>query len=141
MFALLKVLLQPLVRLMEEFRQYRKNSLAQMEVNGQVIYLERALNKAFCFDEQLIYVTDGTDSVYETSLLYPDEDITIAVYPADADNVTYLNVDNGGSYEADYIVNVPSFLNTESDMRTIREIIDYNKPAGRSYNIKIYNYE
>ena len=44
-----------------------------------------------------------------------------------------------GNYSGNYMVNIPSFLSTYEN--EIKNLIDYYKPAGRTYVLKIYEYE
>ena len=44
-----------------------------------------------------------------------------------------------GNYSGNYVVNIPSFLSAYEG--EIKNLIDYYKPAGRTYVLKIYEYE
>lgn len=141
LYAFLKVLLHPFFVLVTLFKNYRKSTLTTINTNGQVIYIEKALNDAFLFDDKLIYITDTGNDTYSASLLYPTEEGTMRVYEEGNEEVTYITASNEGKLNGDYQVNVPEFLNNEKDLETIKTILDYNKPAGRAYVIKIYDYE
>ena len=139
LFALLAVLLRPFHDLLQAFKEFRKNSLERLDINGQVAYIEKALNGRFLLEYREIYLTDTVDTISQGSLLYPQEEETMAVYGNGDSIVTYLKSTGEGKQEADFIVNVPSFLSQHVD--EIKTIVEYNKPAGRSYEIKIYDYE
>lgn len=135
-FALLKVLVGGIAQLGSDFRAYRDDTGRRMALNGQVIYIEKALNDHFLLPDRTIHVSD-IPSLQRTFYLPNGED-TAHVYDRGSPKVAYLS---SGSENAQlkFIVNVPSYL--ASEINDIRNIIDYNKPAGRTYTINIYDYE
>lgn len=139
LYAFMKVLLQPFFYLVTLFKEYRRSTLVTINTNGQVIYIEKALNDAFAFDYKYIYLTDTGDA--QNNILYPEEEKTMAVYQQGADEVAYLTGANEGKLDGDFIVNVPDFLDNETDLAKIKEIVEFNKPAGRGYVINVYTYE
>lgn len=139
LYALLRVMLGPLHGLMQDFRTFRTNSIYRMNINGQVIYIEKALNDAFLLENREIYLTDTADPIADASVVYPDAGITMTVYEEGAADTTYIKAAGDGKLSADFIINVPSFLSSETER--IRAIVEYNRPAGRSYGINIYDYE
>ena len=46
LYALLCVLLLPVHQMLNSFRSYRESAIRRVNVNGQVIYVEKALNDA-----------------------------------------------------------------------------------------------
>lgn len=139
LYALLTVLLKPLYDVLQRFNDFREDSIQRMNINGQVIYIEKALNDRFMLEYREIYITDAGDPMDASSVVYPDPEITMTVYGSGNASVTYLLGATEGKLGADFIVNVPSFLSDNID--DIREIVEFNKPAGRSYDINIYDYE
>lgn len=139
LYALLKVLLHPFFVLVTLFKNYRKSTLTTINTNGQVIYIEKALNDAFAFDYKYIYLTDTGDA--QSNILYPEDANTMSVYQKGAEEVAYLTGSNEGKLGGDFIVNVPDFLDNDADLNKIKEIVEYNKPAGRGYVINVYTYE
>lgn len=137
LFAFLCALLCPLRVLAELFKTFRSSSLSRLNVNGQVIYIEKALNDAFELKNGEIYLSDTDETV--GGVLYGDASQTMAVHAGSEADVAYVMTDNEGKHDGDYIVNVPSFLETE--LESIKTIVEYNKPAGRRYVIKVYEYE
>ena len=133
LYALLCVLLLPLHLMLQTFRAYRESAMRRINVNGQVIYIEKALNDAFSPVDREIYITDTPD---DTARVYPQPEYTLSVYEAGAEGVAYIKAGGEAKYTADYVVNVP--LSLEMKAEDIRVIVEYNKPAGRSYEIKYY---
>lgn len=138
-YALLSVLLKPLYDLLQVFKTFRSNTLQRININGQVIYMEKALNDRFLLEYHEIYITDTGSEDETSSVLYEDEGNTMIVYEDGSSSVTYLKGLDEGKIHADFVVNVPSFLDDYID--EIKVIIESNKPAGRSYSINIYDYE
>lgn len=132
--AFLRVLLLPLQQMKQSFSSYRDSAIGRVNVNGQVIYMEKALNDAFFLTEREISITDAAGDM---SRLYPEPEYTFIVHGDGA--ASYVKGEGDPRYTADFTVNVPSFLSDVQD--TVREVIEYNKPAGRSYEIKMYDYE
>lgn len=132
-YALLCVLLLPLHRMLNAFRAYRESAIRRVNVNGQVIYIEKALNDAFSPEERGIYITDTPD---DAALLYPEAEHTLVIHEAGAAETAYVKAEDDAKYTADYVVNVPFSLALR--LEEIRAVVEYNKPAGRSYEIKTY---
>lgn len=136
LFAFVKVLVCPFTDLVERFNQYRKNVNTRMAVNGQVIYIEKALNDYFLLPNKDIYISD-ISSLLRTVYLH-NSSPTAYFYSENSQKKTYLS--NGGENgQLKFIVNVPSYLSDR--IQEIKNIVEYNKPAGRIYEIKIYDYE
>ena len=93
-FAIISIFLLPLIFIYTLFKSYRKQAINKLNINGQVIYIEKVLN---------------------------------------------IQQRGEGNYSGNYMVNIPSFLSTYEN--EIKNLIDYYKPAGRTYVLKIYEYE
>ena len=136
MYAFLKVLLCWFDKLQNEFIEYREGARKRLGLNGQVIYIEKALNDYFGFESKEIYISD-IPSIQRTFYV-PNNENTAHIYDRDSLKVAYLS--NGSeNAQLNFIVNIPSSL--EGRIEAIRNIIDYNKPAGRTYTINFYDYE
>lgn len=139
MFAFLKVLTLPISYLHDELMKYRDLCDSRLNVNGQVIYIEKALNDYFLLQNKDIYITDNNiEGIPETVYLYDEEDTPTYFYDEDSHNVTYLS-DGEVNELLRFIVNVPSYL--EDRIEEIKAIVEYNKPAGRLFDINIYQYD
>ncbi|WP_370788784.1 hypothetical protein [Bacteroides nordii] len=137
-FALISVFQLSLIFIYSSFKKYRKQSIDKQNINGQVIYIEKALNDRFYLKNREIFITDIEDSV--TYLHKRTEgQIPIYIYKRSEKGKTVLKYRDEGSYEGNFIVHIPSFLKEyETD---IRNQVNYYKPAGRSFKIEIYDYE
>lgn len=137
-FALISIFLLPLIFIYNSFKRYRKQSIDKQNINGQVIYIEKALNDRFFLKKREIFITDIEDTV--TYLHKRTEgQIPIHLYKRSEKGKTVLKYRDEGSYEGNFIVHTPSFLKEyETD---IRNQVNYYKPAGRSFKIEIYDYE
>lgn len=136
MFAFLKVLTLPISYLHDELMKYRDLCDSRLSVNGQVIYIEKALNDYFLLQNKDIYITDIT-GLYR-SVYLRNESPSCYFYYKGSQKHTYLQ--NGTeNVQLKFIVNVPSYL--KDRIEEIKNIVEYNKPAGRVYTINIYDYE
>lgn len=136
MYAFLKVLFCWFEKLQSEFNEYREDASKRLGLNGQVIYIEKALNDYFGFESKEIYISD-VPSIQRTFYVPNDRD-TVHIYDRNSLKVVYLP--NGSeNAQLKFIVNVPSIL--EDRIEDLRNIIDFNKPAGRIYTINFYDYE
>ena len=138
MFAFLKVLTLPISYLHDELMKYRDLCDSRLIVNGQVIYIEKALNDYFLLQNKDIYITDYNVEEITDTYLYDEGDPPTYFYDEDSVNVTYLS-DGEVNDILRFIVNVPSYL--ENKIEEIKAIVEYNKPAGRLYEINIYQYD
>lgn len=139
MYAFLCVFLYPFYWLCKMFKDYRKASLQKLNVNGQVAYIEKMLNDEFELEHQEIYITDSESLRTNVADMYRDPSVTMTIYPENSEEKLYLESGDESVKSEDYIVNVPSFL--ADHLETIKTIVEYNKPAGRTYKINLYDYE
>ncbi len=63
-FALISVFQLSLIFIYSSFKKYRKQSIDKQNINGQVIYIEKALNDRFYLKNREIFITDIEDSVH-----------------------------------------------------------------------------
>ena len=101
--------------------------------------MEKYLNDHFNLEYKDIYITDSEEIIPNSSVLYPDESTTMDVYASGSLEVLYLISGVESLKKQDFIVNVPSYL--QDRINEITTLVEYNKPAGRKYTIKIYDYE
>ena len=139
LFSFFSVLLYPFFLLVQNLKNFRKSCIYKLNANGQVIYIEKYLNDYFNLEYKDIYITDSENNIPNVSVLYPGEAITMAVYPLESGDMLFLLSGTESLKEEDYIVNVPSYL--QERINEITTLVEYNKPAGRKYTIKIYDYE
>lgn len=138
LFAIIRVLLAPLVYIYDHFRDVKKMSDKTLEITGQVVSIEKALNDKYLFENRDIYISDVPEQLV---LLYKRiERKKTAVFRKRSEVEKTENVFMRGEGRLfDFIVNIPSDMRTyEAD---IRRIIDFYKPAGRSYTINYYDNE
>ena len=139
MYAFLCVFLYPFYWLCKMFKDYRKTSMRKLNVNGQVAYIEKMLNDEFEFENREIYITDSDALKPNVADMYRDPSVTMTIYPESSEEKLYLESGDESIKSEDYIVNVPSFL--ADKLEVIKTIVEYNKPAGRTYKINLYDYE
>jgi hypothetical protein len=133
------------------FAVNRANDLYDLAHNGQVCYMEAALNDLFDFYLRRIYISNGpySDAVYiyqddEDKPVYLAQDSELPVDPADYDAPVYLFTDaetyvNGITF----IVNVPVAIRGDgmtgmaagyTDTR-LKALVDRYRMPGKTYTI------
>lgn len=141
MFTFLCVLLLPFYMLVQTFQAFRKQSESNMNINGQVIYIEKILNDTFFLTEKEIYLSDIPDR--QLYLYLRNEAVQTIFYQRNETDVQQLYVQQRGegNMDGNYIVNVPAFLADKDKLDEIQRIVEKYKPSGRKYIINIYEYE
>lgn len=138
-YALLKVIVTPFSYLITLLNAYRQDAATQQSVNGQVIYIEKALNDYFLLPEKEIYVTEiNIDNIAPDVFLYDGDegDFDTFFFDGDTANETYLP-DGDVNASLAYYVNVPSYLKIYEV--EIKNLVEFYKPAGRKYIIVYYD--
>lgn len=140
LFSLIKVLISPCKQILSEFKLFRQQSLDNMQINGQVIYIEKILNDTYFLKNKEIYITDIEEQIlYMNTSAEGDGLVYMSKVGEEGGNTVYMSLEGEGNVDGNYQVNVPSFL---SDYITeITRIVEKYKPSGRKYIIKIYDYE
>lgn len=148
--ALLKVLTLPLRHLYDQLTERRKNTDRRLLTTANVASMEKALNDAF-------YLTDGQIRIESTDA---DERVYWHLR-GETQHALYMHQKTGegmmlkrkgeSSYRDSFVVMVPTFLctseNADEDkyggknLREIKNMLSYYKPAGRTYRIELYDYE
>jgi hypothetical protein len=106
----------------------------RVSFTGQVIYLETLLRRQFCNGAELITIVDGV-SIAKTFVPKKTDALTIYLPKKGDQNPIYLFTKSEFNSNADFIVWVdPSVNFIKSDMQAI---LNYYKPAGKNYLIKI----
>lgn len=136
-FTLIKILVSPFILLEQDFARYRKEADERMRVNGQVIYIEKAMNDFFLLPEKEICLseTDLSGMAPET-YLFDDSGTETYFYDEETRSVTYLS-DGSQNESMMIIVNVPLYLQARKD--ELINLIEFYKPAGRRYRIEYYD--
>lgn len=137
-FAIVSVFLLPLIFVYTLYKSFRKQAIDKLSINGQVIYIEKVLNDRHFLKNREIYITDIAG---KESCLYYRKEEQIPSYlhkRSEGAEIKYIQQRGEGNYSGNFTVNIPSFLSAYED--EIRNLVDYYKPAGRSYVLKIYEY-
>ncbi len=144
--ALLKIILIPLVQLHAQFMLYRAAIAGRLNVTASVQDIERVLNATFFLHNRQIYIEDVNDE--QRTFLYFVREQMPAVFINPSLTVWYPDEVPD---KPNFIVYIPGFLcsslNPAEDkykgqfLTTIINLIEYYKPAGRRYAIKLYDYE
>ena len=144
--ALLKAMIQPLVYLHYQFILYRLTSSGRLDVTASVQDIERVLNSAFFLNDGQIYL-ESMNSAHNTFLYFQKENMP-SVF-VDASFRLYMPDEVPDT--PNFIIYIPTFLCTALDkekdlykgryLTTIINLLNFYKPAGRRFGIKLYEYE
>lgn len=144
--VLLKIMLIPLVQLHAQFMRYRATIAGRLNVTASIQDIERILNTTFFLKDRQIYIEDINDDE-KTNLYFSHEGqsgvflnpLLTMWYPGEVPD------------KPNFIIYIPHFLCTSLNkaedkykgqfLTTIINLIDYYKPAGRRYAIRLYDYD
>ena len=144
--AWLKCLVLPVKWLFGLFKIFRSGNLYTLAHDGQICYLEAALNDMFDPILRRVFISDGiyVDPVFvylvpELKPVFIDlaSEVGTGIIPNPDPVRMYLDaeVDGGvGSYT--FVVNVP--ISVTFDMARLRALVDQYRLPGRKYNVVTY---
>lgn len=151
--ALLKVLTLPLRYVYDQLTEHRKNAARRLLTTANVWSMEKALNDAFFLTDNQIKIesSEAKDTVYLIYGIEPWQRPDLSYLYRTGGEALTLKRKGEGSYVDSLLVWVPTFLCTSEDakedkyggkyLREIKILMNYYKPAGRTYRIKLYDYE
>lgn len=148
--ALLKVLMLPVRYMYDLLTARRKNANRRLGTTANVASMEKALNDAFFLTDGQIRIDSG-DNDDRTFWHMKTEGQEPATLWKATEKGTVLKRRGEASYKDSFTVWVPTFLCTSTDstedkyggryLREIKILLNYYKPAGRTYRIELYDYE
>lgn len=147
--AIVKVLLVPVNYVYQRILSRRLYARQRLSTTANVISIEKILNDTFFLEERQIRIEEGDV-----------DDRTFWHLSAEGQTPPYLHTTDGdpviikqrgeASYKDSFVVYVPTFLCTALDaqqdkyegrfLRDIIVLLDYYKPAGRTYRIILYDF-
>lgn len=151
--ALLKVMVMPLRYIYDKFYSLKEKTDDRLDITGNVQYLEKALNDAFCLTGRQIYIVTPDEVTKRRAFYFRKEAQPPAcLFTHEEGNGLVFGLKNEYFQTLNFIVRVPTFLCTSTESReedkfgwehylAIRNILDTYKPAGRTFGIELYDYE
>ncbi len=149
--ALVKAMVMPVVYVFSLLTQYRAYAVRRLDITCSMQYIEKALNDEFYLEENLIYLVSVTPTKDSPYFHFKDEGKAPAILDFKTGTPFYLRSSDEKAINVNFYVYVPSFLCTSLDangdkyggmyLRRIKSLLDYYKPAGRNYEIILYDYE
>lgn len=136
LYALLAALICYLNVIYTSFKSYVDFIITTLQTNGQVMYMEKALNDRFYFNNREIYITEEFSADVYMSLKKDDKPLYL--YNKNDDTPVYLKNITEEVFTGEFIVNVPDFLKDYDN--DINNIVVRYKPAGKMYKIIYYSY-
>ncbi len=149
--ALLRTMVVPLRHTYGRFDAYRRAVSGQLDVTAQTISIEKVLNDTFFLTDGQIYLVAPQKENKVVCFFKSENRETLTMYmEGDGDSTGFQYNRETIGYPV-FMVYVPTFLCTslvpEEDkyrgehLQTIKNLLDYYKPAGRTYRIILYDYE
>lgn len=151
--ALIKVMIMPLRYIYARFCELKESTDDRLNITGNVQYLEKTLNDAFCLTENQIHIETPVEDIYRSVLYFGREEQPAVYIRALSEGGGHVLRRNGEySSTINFIVWVPTFLCTSIESKEqdkygwknyqiILNLLGYYKPAGRMFGIKLYDYE
>lgn len=133
MFAYLKALLAPIQTTNDSFLSLIQWSRREAVFNGQVMYLEKALNLEFDPVLSRIFIEDGAFNTSPPYLYRIAEERPLYLYKKSENNPLYLYKKSEYNNPIHFIVRIPSNLLPLSTQ--IAQLVDSLKQAGKTYQI------
>jgi len=127
--ALLLAITSPIRSMLGTFLARRLDNLYRLDHNGQVCYLEAALNDSFDPDQRRIYIADG--DAFSQKYIYTeaeDKDKYLGTIYLRGDNET-------GEGSRDFTVVVPADFRDDLYGFQIKALINFYKLASKRYEI------
>lgn len=148
--ALLRVLTLPLRFLSGLFAEFCARTERRQGVTANVQSLEAMLNAEFFLHDGQIYIVSGEEESSRFWHFLREGQPPGYLY-AEGGNPLFLPQREGNSYKESFVVYIPTFLCSSLDadedlyhgvnLRRIYNLLNYYKPAGRTFRIELYEYE
>lgn len=151
LISLLRALITPLKTINSQITQYNTDVSRRLHTTANQNILQKTLNDTFHLQDNQIYIT--TQQIQPTTTLHYTSETTTNTYLHPINNgkhITLRHPDETPTQE-NYTIHIPTFLATSTDptldkhkgehLSTIIAILEKYRPAGKKYNLNIYNYE
>jgi hypothetical protein len=126
----LNALITPIKIVHGEFIAKRTNTLYMVSLNGQVCYMEKALNNGFDNTERRIYITDGNR--YNRLYMYTH----VEEKPYYISEPLYIyNRNDYADTAVDFIVHVPEEIKTSISIYEFKALINFCALTSKRYEI------
>lgn len=137
--AWLSSLMQPIQTINTTFSELVKKHRYDLSFNGQVIYLEHIINDLFDTTLRRIYITDPTnapnDNVYLTYIVEGQPPVH-TTYVSENEPGLFIEYASESINFVDFIVKIPTSINTPQVINKMRGVINKYKIAGKKYSIE-----
>ena len=150
MIALFRVLITPIRYLYDKFLSYKNSVDSRLNITANVQYIQKALNDAFYLIDNQIYIETPEDD-RTPPFHFQHEGQPPNHFYMSGGTPFYLGGIDDASPKETIVLYIPSFLCTSLDaeedkykgknLQIIYNLLNFYKPAGRSYRIELYDYE
>jgi hypothetical protein len=139
--AWVKSLLQPIQTVVTSFSTYSNALRYDLSINGQVMYLEKALNDKYDPIQRRIYIDDplGTSIVQPVIFNKSEKQPSLVVWNKSENQTNNSAIYNKNSIIAtDFVVFIPVILNIASINIGVKNIVNRYKIAGKKYLLNYF---
>jgi hypothetical protein len=133
MLAWLCTLTAPLITLHNTLMLRRTNTLYELNINGQVCRLRKALNDAFNLPSGTIRIEDPQE--YGAWIFALDEGVEPQLIAHDGANAAAWDVEAINAERSSFVVITPSHLHNANDEARLKAILNTFKLVSRNFKI------
>jgi len=136
MSALTQLLMSPICSVHTSLLKYRIDTTFRLTHNSQVCYLRAALNDKFDAINRKIQITDA--KAKEPTLIYWREEEHLVGVPLRVDDALIISSRGySGIAGYDFVIEIPTDINTTETVRHIRALTNQFKLASKQFDITI----
>lgn len=150
MVALVRAFLIPLRYIHGRFLEYKNGVDDRLNTTANVQYIQKRLNDTFYLTANQIYLEQGDAGSFSVFYFENERQKANYMFRKPEGKPYCIPFASEVSYKDSFIVHVPTFLCTSLEaaedeyggrnLSLIRRILDIYKPAGRTYQVKLYDY-
>jgi hypothetical protein len=151
LIKIIQILIIPIIYIFDKFNALKNDTDKTLNTTANVQYLQKALNDAFFFHDDDIYIDTTQDENKRIFFFESEGQAAQTIYLKSESSPYYLWLKGESTLKYNFTVHIPSFLCTSVNpaedeyngvyYRKIVSILNKFKPAGRTYSIEIYDYD
>lgn len=151
LMSMLKVMIVPLRYIYGLFKSLKAETDNGLNISGNVMSLQRALNEVFFLELNQIYIETPHEENKRVLYFKSENQTNIPMHFCSEGEGQYLWESGETTVKFNFVVYVPTFLCTSlnkdedkyrgENLNRIMIVLNKYKPAGRTFSIELYDYE
>lgn len=151
LMAILKAMIVPLRYIYGLFKSLKAETDNSLNISGNVMSLQRALNEVFFLELNQIYIETPKEENKRVLYFKSENQVNIPMRFCSEGEGLYLWEGGETTVKYNFVVYVPIFLCTSlnkdedkcrgENLNKIMRVLNKYKPAGRTFSIELYDYE